>query len=132
MARTSICSKGEMGAHTQDILTQCVGHVYRCWNSSFVQAPYSQHSHHKSQTFIVQKGYALEQPGISTDPDLLPRPQQITQDASEQKENSRSAVPTSSRAPKWIENDGKASIIRGHHAASRLVALLSLFLTKQS
>ena len=76
-----------------------------------LQAPYSQHSHHKSQTFVVQKGYAIEQPCIVGEPEPIPARQHLPQDTSQQppyEENAKPAV-NMSRTPKWIENDGKAS-----------------------
>ena len=76
-----------------------------------VQVPYSQHSHHKSQTFVVQKGYAIEQHCIVGGPELLFAPQHLHEDISQQPlyiENAKPAV-NMSRTPKWIENDGKAS-----------------------
>ena len=78
-----------------------------------IQAPYSQHSHHKSQTFVVQKGYAIEQHCIVEGPELLPAPQHVPQDTAQQPIYTQNAKPAvnMSRTPntKWIENDGKAS-----------------------
>lgn len=83
---------------------------------AFLQAPYSQHSHHKSQTFVVQKGYALEQPPIPGDSQATPSPctqENFAQEHAEQQQQQQNGLTQSSaplsRTPKWIENDGKAS-----------------------
>ena len=78
-----------------------------------LQAPYSQHSHHKSQTFVIQKGYALEQPPIPEESDAPPPPLAAPEqeDAEQQRQHgghTQSSTPMT-RKPKWIENDGKAS-----------------------
>ncbi len=81
--------------------------------SVHLQAPYSQHSHHKSQTFTMQKGYAVEQPCIVAEADVPPSIQETFRDGilSEQRDSSQKAQHSTSmsRTPKWIENDGKAS-----------------------
>ena len=82
--------------------------------SSTLQAPYSQHSHHKSQTFTVQKGYAVEQPCMVAETVLSTSfheaPQDVSMPGHVAAQSSRHTA-SMSRTPKWIENDGKASTV---------------------
>ena len=109
MARTALRAKG--GCHVSlDAKTEVMILQRYSFHSLSLQAPSSQHSHHKSQTFTVQKGYAVEQPCIVADTGLS---QSLSQEAhddtttSGQHESVQHAA-SMSRTPKWIENDGKA------------------------